>query len=243
MCAGYKTFGRILERGSMHKVYRDAEAELARANEILKAQLTPELKTELLPVISPGRASLVNALFENFGYRGDRLDPRTFERYWTVLAEGSSLFSHPALNITADELSTIVQVITRGFDRFDEIPGGEASLTERCVVIKKKLEVVEYYGVPVQLDPQHLKLIYFLLKWARQQEGGAPDIKVYEELGSTPDLVEVMSRIRRSFRDATAHLDAERQKLATLLVKKLFPDRGAVGYRIGLPELFVIVDC
>lgn len=227
--------------------YRAGEEEMRRANAILERELPDSMKSRLIPVPSPGRASLVNVLYEDFGKHGVELDYTEYDSRWELLAEGSSSYAGDGdgMLIHADGKSSRVHLgnfLSKLYRRWHEQPGTQDGPHDPCVMIDKKTETVRYFEAPVKLEHQQFEILTFLIEETKRTDASITDGRIIGHL-ALPDganLEPIVSRIRSKFRKAARSLPMDLRKTALNLIKvALLPRKNSmVGYRVGRTELF-----
>lgn len=228
--------------------YRAGAEEMRRANAILQRELPDSMKSRLIPVPSPGRASLVNVLYEDFGKHGEELDYTEYDSRWELLAEGSSSYSGDGdgMLIHADGKSSRVHLgifLPKLYSRWHEPPGTQNWPHDPCVEIDKKTEAVRYFQVPVKLEHQQFQVLTFLIEETKRTDVSITDGRIIDHV-ALPDganIEPIISRIRSKFRQASHSLPMGLRRAALDLIKvALLPSKKSmVGYRVGRTELFV----
>lgn len=227
----------------MPSAYRDGRAEMRRANQILERQLPVRLRKRLIPLPSPGRASLVNIRYEG-GYRGTDLDYEALDEDWEILAEGSSSFPGEGFVIHADGQSSQVYLGTflpKLYREWGERPGTPSWPHEQCILIDTHQERVAYFDEHVSLEPQQYQLLLALVELSGDKGRDVANYKLLRhfDVSENADLSELISRIRAAFRKAARELREELAEAAVSLVDELLPrKRPGMGYRIGRYDLY-----
>lgn len=223
--------------------YRRGGEEIRRATAILEQEVSAELKAHLIPVHSPGRASMVNTLYE-MGVRGDKLDYQAFDEAWESLVGGSSSYAGEDFLIHADEESSrvfLTRAVPAIYGKWNELPGTPGWPTQKCVEINKPSLQVRYFEQDVKLEPRQLEVLVALVESFLKTGRPVPEqhILMRVALPEGANLAPVMSRIRSAFKASTSGMNDVLAGTAAELVTTLLPaKRRHSGFTIGRPELF-----
>ena len=223
-------------------VARNGKIEMDLANEILTRELPKRLRA-LIPVPSPGRAALVNLLYEK-GARGSQLNYREVDDHWVRLTSGSSSLAMKDFLIFADEESFqrfLVTTVTELYKKWNELPGAPGWPSDPCVTIDTRTEMVSYFGKVVELEPRQFQLLSFMADRYKTTGNPVTEVDIRNELETAGDLTVPISRIRGAFRETTESLEERLRADAEALVDELLPrKKDGVGYWLQRPELFIV---
>jgi hypothetical protein len=199
------------------------------------------MRSRLVPVPSPGRASLVVILHRS-GKRGEELDYSKYDEYWETSADGSSDFPGDYFEITADGKQTTVRIaefVEDLYERYGERPAMLPARSQPCIKVKRDMEDVEFFGKRVPLEPKQFQLLMFFYDKGRR----VPDYELMQS-GLVPAETNpsvLISRLRRAFRDAARTLGSSARGHAEELISEILPPkRRGLGYVLARRDLFTV---
>ncbi len=224
------------------KTVRDGRTEMNLANARLERELPTRLRG-LIPVPSPGRAGLVNHLYDSGG-RGAKLNYAFFDDYWDTFVNRSSSICLKNFSIfaTEEELQMFMQrqypVI---YDRWKEPPGTLGWPHEPCIAITLQTKMVTFFDRVVVLASAEFNLLSFIVDHFKSTGDPVTLKEIRDEISCSTNLAPILSVIRKKFHTtAKKTFEKELQIAAMRLLKEgLLPvSQRKEGYYVKRPELY-----
>jgi hypothetical protein len=228
----------------MNPAWRQREPEIARATQIIMAEL-PVLQDELLPIRDVGHATWVNESYEE-GHRGEALDYRVVD--WEKFeGRSSSVCVGEHATVKADGVGSIVNRSASSATRWlNGIKKSGWPFRPPLKLIRENESIIYFDGL-ILPEAHEFHTFRTYVELSHRLRGVVPDAQAMARLSgdkiiSQSHLYSVISRLRRYLSDSALGLKpATLRTAATDLIPYVTPKnvRGK-GYFIERPNLIRI---